>query len=130
MDEMCSVWWPRKNPDTQRIYKINSLRRDILCRVEELARTIDELLEYGLQPEADYVKDVMMKDYWKHEAGLNKLLCDANPDIKAAQWGWDSENTDWESSTVTCPDCWWEWDKTDKCPDCGYDFSSWKEEDA
>lgn len=129
MEELC-VWGPRKNPDSFRITKLNSMRRDILSRVEDLAGYIDDLLEYGLQAEADYVKNVMMKDYWKHEAGLNRLLCDANPDIKAAQWGWDSENADWESSTVTCPDCWWEWDKTDKCPDCWYDFTSKESEDA
>jgi len=126
--EDCAIMWPRKNPDTYRITKLNSLRRRILDRIDDCAHDIDDLLEYWLKAEADYIKDVIMKDLWKQEAGLYKLICDANPDIKSYQVQEDSES---DSSTVTCPECWWEWDKVDACPDCWYDFKSDnKEEDA
>lgn len=131
MEEIAiSMWWPKCNPDTKRITKINQMRRCILDRIDDCARDIDDFLEYGLQTEATYVKDIILKDLWKHEAGLNKLLCDANPDIKEAQWCWDTESKDRDQSAITCPECWWTWEKVDKCPDCDYDFTSKKDEDA
>lgn len=129
MEEVAiAVWWPRKNPDTVRICKINELRQDIFRHIDGFAHAIDDLLEYGLQPEADCIKNTIIKDLWKHEEMLNELLRNANPDIKEAQdlWRWASEESDSkeESSTVTCPDCGWEWEKVDKCPECDYDFTS------
>ena len=130
-ETVISVSWPRKNPDTVRICKINDLRQDIFRYIDNFAHAIDEFLEYGLQAEADCVKNNIIKDLWKHEEMLNELLRNANPDIKEAQdlgrWvsEWDSDNK--EPSTVTCPECEWEWEKVDKCPECGYDFNS-KEE--
>ena len=133
-----AMWWPRKNPDTVRICKINELRQDIFRHIDGFAHAIDDLLEYGLQPEADCIKNTIIKDLWKHEEMLNELLRNANPDIKEAQdlgrWEKSEDNTTSEtkeSSTVTCPDCWWEWEKVDKCPECDYDFySDNKEENA
>lgn len=130
MDECTSIMWPRKNPDTFRITKLNRMRVSIIEEIDKYAHDIDDLLEYGLKAEADYVKDVIMKDIWKHEAGLYKLICDANPDMKS-----ESEDTEQQQeqqqSTITCPECWWEWDKVDTCPDCGYEFTSDnKKEDA
>ena len=131
MEEVTIAMWPRKNPDTVRICKINDLRQDIFRYIDNFAHAIDEFLEYGLQAEADCVKNNIIKDLWKHEEMLNELLRNANPDIKEAQdlgrWvsEWDSDNK--ELSTVTCPECEWEWEKVDKCPECGYDFNS-KEE--
>lgn len=50
---------------------------------------------------------------------------DANPGMIECEAEWD------ESSTVTCPECWWSGDKVDTCPDCWYDFKSDnKKEDA
>lgn len=125
MDECTSIMWPRKNPDTYRITKLNDMRVSIIHEIDRYARDIDDLLEYGLKAEADYIKDVILKDLWKHEAGLYKLIQDANPDmIKCPE---ESE----EGSTVTCPECWREGDKVDSCPDCWYDFKSDnKKEDA
>ena len=127
MEEVTVMMWPKKNPDTVRITKINCMRRRILDRIDDCAHDIDDLLEYWLQAEASYVKDTILKDLWKHEAWLNKLLCDANPDIKQAQW-WDKQEESTDTSTVTCPECWWSGAKMDKCPDCDYDFNS-KEDD-
>jgi len=133
MEEVAiAMWGPRKNPDTVRICKINELRQDIFRHIDGFAHAIDDLLEYGLQPEADCIKNTIIKDLWKHEEMLNELLRNANPDIKEAQdlGRWTSEESsseDKESSTVTCPDCWWEGEKVDKCPECEYDFTS-KEE--
>lgn len=122
--EDCAIMWPRKNPDTFRITKLNRMRVSIIEEIDKYAHDIDDLLEYGLNAEADYVKDVIMKDLWKHEAGLYKLIQDANPDMVKC-----SEESE-EGSTVTCPECWWEWDKVDACPDCWYSFKSDKEKDA
>lgn len=133
-----AMWWPRKNPDTVRICKINDLRQDIFRHIDGFAHAIDDLLEYGLQPEADCIKNTIIKDLWKHEEMLNELLRNANPDIKEAQdlgrWesGEKNENASQpeQPSTITCPECWWEGDKVDTCPDCEHDFTSDKEQDA
>lgn len=125
MDECTSIMWPRKNPDTYRITKLNDMRVSIIHEIDRYARDIDDLLEYGLKAEADYIKDVILKDLWKHEAWLYKLIQDANPGMVECEAEWD------ESSTVTCPECWWSGDKVDTCPDCWYDFKSDnKKEDA
>ena len=126
-EAVIAIWWPRKNPDTVRICKINDLRQDIFRHIDCFAHAIDEFLEYGLQAEADCVKNNIIKDLWKHEEMLNELLRNANPDIKEAQdlWRWAPEESDSkEPSTVTCPDCGREWEKVDKCPECDYDFTS------
>lgn len=127
MDECMNSIWPRRNPDRYRITKINEIRRSILNRIDDASRDIDDLLEYWLQAEADYIKDIILKDLWKQEAGLSKLLCDANPDIKEAQWITSEWESEWESSTITCPECWRSWDKQNTCPDCGYEFNSDKD---
>lgn len=129
MDECTSIMWPRKNPDTYRITKLNDMRVSIIHEIDRYARDIDDLLEYGLKAEADYIKDVILKDLWKHESWLYKLICDANPDIKSEEWS--DDQSDEQSSTVTCPECWREGDKVDSCPDCWYNFKSDnKEKDA
>ena len=126
-ETIISVSWPRKNPDTVRICKINDLRQDIFRHIDQFCHAIDDFLEYWLQAEADCVKNQIIKDLWKHEEMLNELLRNANPDIKEAQdlgRGEKYEESDSkESSTVTCPDCGWEWEKTDKCPECDYEFN-------
>ncbi len=120
--EDCMSMWPRKNPDTYRITKLNDMRVDMIRDIDKYAHIIDDLLEYWLKAEADYVKDVILKNLWNQEAWLYKLICDANPDMKK-----ESES---ESSTVTCPECGREWDKVDVCPDCWYDFNSKDNNDA
>jgi len=123
--EDCAIMWPRKNPDTFRITKLNDMRVDIIHDIDKYSHCIDDLLEYWLQEEASYIKGTILKDLWRHEAELHKLICNANPDLMPAP------ESEWESSTVTCPECWWSGDKVDTCPDCWYDFKSDnKEEDA
>lgn len=141
MDECISIMGSQKNPDTFRITKLNEMRVDIIHDIDKYSRCINDLLEYWLQEEASYIKGTILKDLWRHEAELHKLICDANPDLmpvpesepKAKFWISKNiePNTEKESHVISCPDCWWEWEDTDSCPDCWYDFKSDnKKEDA
>lgn len=126
MDDCTLVMWPSRNPDIYRITKLNDMRVDIIHDIDKYSHCIDNLLEYWLQKEADYIKNTILKDLWRHEADLHKFICDANPDLMPVP-----ESEDNKDSSVTCPECWWSGDKQPTCPDCGYEFNSDnKEEDA
>lgn len=127
MEECTMTIWPVKNPDSYRITKLNDMRVSIIHEIDKYTHDINDLLEYWLQKEASYIRGTILKDLWRHEAELHKMICEANPDLLPAP----EESEDEWSSNVTCPECWWSWWKQLTCPDCGYDFTSDnKEEDA
>lgn len=140
MEEMVITAWPRRNPNTVRVTKINDLRSDIFHHIDHFTHAVDEFEEYGLSAEAECVRWII-NDLWKHSEWLNEALRNSDQKIKDAQdqgRAWAEKKSEEvkqapeekKPESVTCPDCGWEWDACDTCPDCWYEFKSEDNKDA